>query len=85
MNNKCNENTVYKTKDLYLSACILASGIKLLELQKESERVVFFIFSISPIKAEEIIRKHWSRELILPTHDVINAIRELRTRIHSIT
>lgn len=71
------------TKDFYTSACILASGVSLIRLQKETEKTVFFVFAISPIKAEEIIKKHWSRELVLPTRDIVDAIHQLKTQVYS--
>lgn len=73
----------YKTKDYYIGVCILASGVSLLRLQKETGKIVTFVFSISPIKAEEVIRKHWNRELVLPTRNIVDAIHELKTRIYS--
>jgi len=73
----------YKTKDFYIAACILASDIVLLRLTKETSKFVFFVFDISPIKAEQIIQKHWDRKLMLPTRNLIEAIHELKTRIHA--
>lgn len=73
----------YTTKDFYIGACILASGAQLLRLQRKTDKFVLFVFSISTTKAEEIIRKHWDRTLVLPTRDVIDAIHELKTRIYS--
>lgn len=73
----------FKTKDFYHASCLRASGATLLGLQKETAKFVLFVFALSPFQAEEIIRKHWSRELVLPTRDIIDAIRELKQRIHS--
>ena len=71
------------SKDFYICSVILASGVNLLRLKKETERFVFFIFDISPSNAEKIIQRHWSRELVLPTRNLIEAINELKTRIHA--
>ena len=73
----------FKTRDFYISACILASGVTLLRLTKETEKFAFFVFNISPIKAEQIIQEHWDRKLMLPTRNLIEAIHELKTRIHA--
>lgn len=73
----------YTTKDFYIGACILASGVPLLRLQRKSDKFVLFIFSISTPKAEEIIKRHWNRTLVLPTRDVVDAIHELKTRLYS--
>lgn len=77
-----NENE-YLTKDFYIGVCILASGIKLKRLQRESSKFMLFIFDISPTRAENIIKKHWDRSLKLPTRDIIDAIHELKTRLYS--
>lgn len=73
----------YKTKDYYIGVCILAYGAQLLRLEKISEKIVVFVFAISSTNADEIIKKHWDRELVLPTRDIIDAIHELKTRIYS--
>ena len=73
----------YNSTDLYLSCIILSYGIPLIEICRETEKRVSFTFDISPNKAEEIIQKHWNRELILPTRNLIEAIQELKQRIHS--
>ena len=80
---KIKNETEFLTKDFYISACILASGVTLLRLQKETVKIVLFVFALSPIKAEEIIKKHWGRKLLLPTRDVVDAIHELKTRLYS--
>lgn len=71
------------SKDFYICSVILAKGINLLRIKKETDKYVFFVFDISPKKAEEIIQQHWNRELILPTRNLIEAIHELKTRIHA--
>jgi len=71
----------YKTKDFYLSACILASGVKITEVIRQQDRTCVFVFEISPDNAKETIRKHWNNELLLPTRSVIDALHELKSRI----
>jgi len=77
------EATQFRSKDFYLSACILASGITLLRLEQDSPKVYFFVFNITPNRANEIIGKHWDRTLFLPTRNIIEAISELKTRLHN--
>jgi len=71
----------WKTRDFYIASCILASKISLVRLQKETNKIVSFVFNTTPENAEQIIQKHWNRELILPTRNLIEAIHELKTRI----
>ena len=73
----------YKTKDYYIGVCLLASDIQLLRLERVTEKIAIFVFAILPEKADEIIKKHWGRKLLLPTRDVIDAIHELKTRLYS--
>lgn len=73
----------YRTKDFYLASCILASGEELNCLEQGKGNYSVFVFNCLPEKAEQIIADHWSRELILPTRDLVDAINELKTRLHS--
>jgi hypothetical protein len=76
-------NSTYTSRDFYHCACILASGTTLLRLQRNTGKIVTFVFALTPIEAEEIIKKHWNRELLLPTRNIIDAIHELKTRLYS--
>ncbi len=73
----------WKSKDFYLSSVVRASGALLIDLETGNHDFVFFVFDISPKKAEVIITSHWNRELKIPTRDLIEAINELKTRIYS--
>lgn len=73
----------YKTKDFYISVCMLALGTQLLRLEKATEKITIFVFGIAPVKANEIIKNHWDRKLSLPTRNVVDAIHELKTRLYS--
>lgn len=77
---KMNQNE-YTTKDFYLSACILASGIRP-TLRRLNDKVFIFVFPNSNNQVEEIIQKHWDRKLNLPTRTLLEAISELKTRIY---
>lgn len=74
-------NMEYKTKDFYLSVCLLASGIRP-RLQKINHKTYLFIFSNENGQAEELIEKHWNRKLLIPSRDLIDAVAELKTRIY---
>lgn len=77
------EHMTFQTKDFYISACILASGIELLELLPLNQKTFSFVFNTSPEEAEEIVQSYWRRELALPIRDYVDAIHELKTRIYS--
>jgi hypothetical protein len=73
----------YETRDFFLSACILASGTEILEVRRQEDKSCIFVFNISPESAKEIIRKHWNNELLLTTRSFVEAIHELKSRIHT--
>lgn len=73
----------WKSQDFYLSAVCIASGCKLKRLERKSGDLVEFIFEDSPEKCIEIISRYWARNLSLDARALIEAINEIRTRIHS--
>ena len=73
----------YKNTDFYLSTCLLASGIPLLRLERQDTKTFIFVFETTEEKANEVIQNHWSKQLILPTKTLIDAINELKTRLHN--
>lgn len=73
---------IYKTNDFYITSCLIASGVKLITLEKNSDRFLTFVLDISPISAQSLISDYWNRNLILPCKDVIEAINQLKTRLH---
>lgn len=73
----------YRSRDFYISATLLAKGIPLIRLDKESENTSLFVFDITPEKAKELIGDHWNRKLLVPSRDLIEAINELKTRLHN--
>lgn len=77
------ENLKWRSKDFYLSCIIRASGFELINIERNQHNFSVFVFDISPQKAEEIISFHWSKQLKLPTRDLIEAINELKTRLKS--
>ncbi len=72
----------YETKDFYLSACILATGVRISDVVRQSNKTCVFVFDIAPVNAQETLRRHWNNELILPTRSLIDAIHELKSRIY---
>ncbi|MCM8787535.1 MAG: DUF5659 domain-containing protein [Candidatus Omnitrophica bacterium] len=73
----------FSTKDFYLSACLLASGLILKRLEKNQNNFMTFVFEDPDNLAEKIIKNHWNRKHKIPTRDLIEAINELKTRIYS--
>lgn len=78
-----NYNDTYESRDFYLSACILASGCKLMDVIRNGHKTCTFIFQISPETAKGIIRKHWNGELLLTSKSLVDAVQELKNRIYT--
>lgn len=78
-----NQKLEFKNNDFYSSACCLAAGLTLKRLDRGNGAFVTFVFDDPDQLAEEIIQKHWNRKLKMPTRDLVEAINELKTRIHS--
>ncbi|MBI4038708.1 hypothetical protein HY384_02000 [Candidatus Daviesbacteria bacterium] len=77
------ETSLYKNHDFYLSAICLAAGLSLLRLERGQGKFVVFVFSDPQQKAQQIISDHWSHKLKVPSRSIIEAINELKTRLHS--
>lgn len=73
----------YRTKDFYLSAVCMAAGCKLESLERQKDDFVEFVFEDSPEKCIGIIANHWAGRLKVNSRKLIEAISELKTRIHS--
>lgn len=74
---------LYKSKDFYTCCCLLAAGFTLKAIEPTSAKFATFVFDDPEQKAEELIKKHWSGGLYLPTKDFVAAINELKTRLNS--
>jgi hypothetical protein len=75
---------MYTTTDFY-SACILrACRIQLTDIIKMSSKTVEFVFRENEKECNRVLKSHWDGELILPTKDVVGAISELKTRLHTV-
>jgi hypothetical protein len=73
----------FTSKDFYLVAVCLAAGCTLNSLDRTSGAFVNFVLDDSASKCEEIISRHWSGELKISSRRIIEAINELKTRLHS--
>lgn len=79
MNMKAN----YETKDFYIACLFRSLGIPVLRLRPSESNFIIFEFSITSQKAEEIIQHYWNRQLQVEPRALIDAINELKTRLHT--
>jgi hypothetical protein len=73
----------YRSHDFYLSACLLASGLRLKNVEASAKNYSVFVFDDPQNIAEKIISEHWNRNNSIPTRNLIEAINELKTRLYS--
>lgn len=76
------EISKYKLKDFYVACILRAVGIPLLEMEKTSG-FANFVFAIDSEHAKTIIDRYWDKDLQVDARTLIEAINELKTRIHA--
>lgn len=78
-----NGHNNYVTRDFYLSACLLASGLEIQDITDQAG-ILFFSFNSDIAAAEEIVKQHWNGQLILPTKALTEAIYQLKNRMRQV-
>jgi hypothetical protein len=74
----------YSTKDFYLATILLCSKkVILLRLDQARDGFVTFVFDDPHKLAKELISNHWNRKNKVISLDLIEAINQLKTRIHN--
>jgi len=73
----------FKTNDFYSAVILRTMGFPLIRLERSSGKFVVFVFADSKNQAEELITKYWNHEIKVDARELIDNIRELKTRIHS--
>ena len=74
----------YRTKDFYLSCILLASKlVSLTKLDRSENDFVTFVFNDPKGVVPGIIQSHWDRKHKAISLDLVEAIKQLKTRLHS--
>lgn len=73
----------YITKDFYLTAVCMSAGCTLLRLERNPNDLVDFVLKESPETCIPIIAEHLAGTLKVSSKKMVEAINELKTRIHS--
>lgn len=74
---------LYKSQDFYLTAICIGAGLNLVQLERDNGKFITFVLNDPNNEAPEIISKHWNRQFKIPSRDIIEAINELKTRMHN--
>lgn len=73
----------YVTKDFYLVCILLTTKLQLIQIVRNESGIATFVFAYPNEIAETTIKKHWNRELQVISLDLVEAINQIKTRIHS--
>ncbi len=78
-----NTNNSFHTQDYYISCVLKSAGLQLQTIIRNSNGKATFVFGNPNQIAEVTIQKHWNRELQVISLDLVEAINQIKTRIHS--
>lgn len=76
-----NEQEEFITKDVYLTASLLATGCTLEKLERHDKQITFHVKCDEDIQVH--IDKYWAGELLLDAKTLFNSWRELRSRMYN--
>jgi len=76
-------NKQFFTCDFYISCVLKSAGLQLQTIIRDSNGKATFVFGNPNEIAETTIKKHWNRELQVISLDLVEAINQIKTRIHS--
>lgn len=76
-----NYSQTYRSKDLMLSAALLAKGFPLMGTENEGTHVVFLFDDFS--KAKDIEQEWWSGSLIVNALKYSESIKRLKNLVHA--
>lgn len=82
-NTNDNTNGLFHTQDFYISCVLKSVGLQLQNIIRNGSGKATFVFGNPDQIAETTIQKHWNRELKIISLDLVEAINQLKTRIHS--
>ena len=72
-----------KLKDFYQAVVLLTMGFPLIRLENSKYKFVTFVFDDPNYTAEEILGQYWDGRIKVNAKELINNIRELKTRLHT--
>lgn len=76
-----NEN-FFKTHDLNISAVLVASGLPLDHIEKQSNGRVLFCFSSSP-SIKTLFDAFWKQQITINPQKLFDALKFLKSRLYS--
>jgi len=80
MNKKIKTIELFRTKDLVVASALYADGQKLVSTEMSKSGQTLFVFENKDV-CESLVQKHYAGELILPTRQLLDALRTLKSII----
>ena len=74
---------IFPTKDFYSAVILRTTGHQINNVEKHRSGISIFVFRDPEKTAERTLISFWNRELQVEPRSFIEAINELKTRIHS--
>jgi len=81
MQNETENLDYYTSSDLGCCSSLLASGFKLLGIEKSDPRRAFFCFERSAA-LEQAVNDYWSDNMQVNARDLVDSIKKLKERIY---
>jgi len=78
-----NENSIYRTSSLHLSATLECLGYTIIELDRADPRRVVFCFDGARRGLEEAVQGFWDGSLRLPPATLFSHEKNLKSRIYN--
>ncbi len=80
MNKKIKTIELFRTKDLVVASALYADGQKLVSTEMSNAGQTLFVFE-DKSACESLVQKHYTGELILPSRQLLDAVRTLKSII----
>jgi len=77
-----NSNKELKIKDFYQSAILKTLGLELLRLEQSDEKHSWFVFNDPEDKTKIVLADYWNRDIMVNARDLVDSIRDLKTRLY---
>lgn len=83
-----NNSDLFPTEDFTTAVFLRVAGFNLVKLERNNRVTTFYFEKVNPDNLELDIEKaseeYWNRTMKAPVRDVLEAEKELKTRLHNI-
>jgi hypothetical protein len=72
----------YQTRDVYITASLLASGCTIVDMTKNEKQFTFFVTHETE-DVRGLVMKFWNGDLLIDAKKLFGSFRELRARMYN--